>query len=222
MLKQYGNNELSRLRKAQPDCYEFEVPRVHRVIWLLFGIMLVVNPYILLAQRRGGRSAGAAPPPAGAPNNDALKDFNRAVAVQATPGQVIRFRQSCKSVQAAREKIQHLLQLPENTSKSDLLPSRDSLITALKEARTENESFLQSFSAVQKSGLKDPAKMLRKADSDVTKKSDVLAHDLERSGAAGPRISVAARKLDEATSNLQAQQLALGIQMGIPNEAGSK
>jgi hypothetical protein len=178
---------------------------VNRMLWLICGFLLLVNPHTLLAQRRGGRSVGASPSPAGVPDTDALKDFKRAVAVQATPDQVIRFRRLTKSIQTAREGTEHLLQLAEDGSKPDLFRFTSPLVSAVEEARTDNEDFLQSFSAVQKSGLKEVTKKLRKADSDVTKRNNALARDLERSGIGGPHISVVAHKLDKALSDFQGQ-----------------
>jgi hypothetical protein len=204
------------------DYDQFGALNVNRLLWLICGFLLLVNPHTLLAQRRGGgRSVGASPSPAGVPDTDALKDFKRAVAIQATPDQVIRFRRLTKSAQAAREGTEHLLQLAENGSKPDLFRFTSPL-SAVEEARTDNQNFLQSFSVVQKSGLKEVTKKLRKADSDVTKRSNALARDLERARIAGPHISVAADKLDKALSDFQAKQLAIGIQMGIPSERSSR
>jgi hypothetical protein len=205
------------------DYDQFGALNVNRLLWLICGFLLLVNPHTLLAQRRGGgRSVGASPSPAGVPDTDALKDFKRAVAVQATPDQVIRFGRLTKSIQTAREGTEHLLQLAENGSKPDLFRFTSPLVSAVEGARTDNENFLQSLSAVQKSGLKDVTKKLRKADSDVTKRSNALARDLERSRIGGPHISVAADKLDKALSDFQAKQLAIGIQMGIPSERSSR
>ncbi|MCU1299424.1 MAG: hypothetical protein JWO91_3702 [Acidobacteriaceae bacterium] len=177
-----------------------------------------MNPHTLLAQRRGGRSAGPSPSSNGVPSTDDLKDFKRAVAVQATPDQVIRFQRLTKSTQIAREGTEHLVHLADNGSEPDLFRSISPLISAVEEARTGDENFLQSFSAVQKSELKVLTKKLRKADSDVTSRSNALARDLERSRMTGSRISAVTRKLDQALRDFQAKQLALGIQMGIPNE----
>jgi hypothetical protein len=181
-----------------------------------------MSPHSLLAQHRGRRSAGAARAPAGASSTDDLKNFKRAVALQASPDQVIQFQRLTKSTQAARKSAQDLLQLAQNASKPNLVHSTNPLGSALEEAQTDNENFLRSFSAVQKSGLKDVTKKLGKANSDVTKRSKALTRDLERSRVAGQQISGIAEKLDKALSDFQARQLAIGSEMGIPSEGSSQ
>jgi hypothetical protein len=151
-----------------------------------------------------------------------LKDFKRAVALQATPDQAVEFRRLTESTQVARKSAQDLLKLAENASKTDLLRSSNPLASALEEVRTDNQKFLQSFSVVQKSGLREVTKKLDKSNSDVTKRSKALTRDLELSPTAGRQISEVAQKLDEALSDLQARQLAIGSEMGIQSEGSSQ
>jgi len=191
-------------------------------LWLVCGIVLLLNPYALLAQRRGGHGAGTARPPAGESSTADLKDFKRAIALQATPDQVAQFRRLTESTQVARKSVQDLVKLAENASKTDLFRSTDHLAGALDKAQTDNQNFLQSFSDVQKSGLKEITKKLGKANSDVTKRSKALTRDLERSRIAGQQISGAAEELDKALSDLQARQFAIGSEMGIQSEGSSQ
>ena len=81
---------------------------------------------------------------------------------------------------------------------------------------------MQTFSAPQKSGLKDITKKLDKANSDVTKGSKALTRDLERSQIAGQQISGVAEKLDKALGDLQTRQLAIAKEMGIQSEESSQ
>jgi len=194
---------------------------MNRLIWLVCGIVLLMNPHTLLAQRRGGHGAGTAHAPAGVSSTDDLKDFKRAVALQASPDQVVQFQRLNESTQVARKSAQDLLKLAENASKTDLSRPTNLLASALEEAQTDNQDFLQSFSAVQKSGLKEVTKKLGKANSDVTKRSKALTRDRERSTTGGQQISGVAEKLDKALSDLQARQLAIGSEMGIQSEASS-
>jgi hypothetical protein len=195
---------------------------MNRLIWLVCGIALLMNPHTLLAQRRGGHGAGTARAPAGVSSTDDLKDFKRAVALQASPDQVVQFRRLTESTQVARKSAQDLLKLAENASKTDLFRSTNPLASALERAQTDNQNFLQSFSHVQKSGLKEVTRKLDKANSDVTKRSKALTRDLERSRIAGQQISGVAEKLDKALSDLQARQLAIGSEMGIQSEGSSQ
>jgi hypothetical protein len=195
---------------------------MNRLLWLFCGIALLMNPHTLVAQRRGGRGAGTARAPAGVSTPDDLKDFKRAVALQATPDQAFQFRRLTESTQAARKSAQDLSQLAEKVSKTDLLRSTNPLASALEEVQTDNQIFLRSLSAAQKSGLKDVTRKLGKANSDVTKRNKALTRDLERSSIAGREISGVAESLDKALSSLQARQLAMGNEMGIQGERASQ
>ena len=192
---------------------------MNRLIWLVCGIVLLMNPHILLAQRRGGHGGGPGRrAPAGGSGTDDLKDFKRAMALQASPDQVVQFQRLNESTQVARKSAQDLLKLAENPSKTDLFRPTNVLASALDEAQTDNEKFLQTFSAVQKSGLKEITKKLGKANSDVTKGSKALTRGLERPPIGGQQISGVAEKLDKALSDFQARQLAIAKEMGIQSE----
>jgi CHAT domain-containing protein len=151
-----------------------------------------------------------------------LKDFKRAVALQATPDQVVQFQRLTKSTQAARKSAQDIQQLAESANQPDLFRYPNPLTSAVEEAQTDNEQFLQSFSAVQKSGLKDLTKKLGKANSDVTKQSKALTRGLGHSRIDGKQIAGVVEKLDKALSDFQTKQLAVGTEMGIPGEGSSQ
>ena len=195
---------------------------MNRLLWLVCGIVLMMNPYALLAQHRGGHGAGTARPPGGESRTDDLKDFKRAIALQANPDQVLQFRRLTESTQVARTTAQDLVKLADNANKTDLFRSTDHLASALEKAQTDNQHFLQSFSDGQKSGLKEITKKLGKANSDVTKRSKALTRDLERPRIAVQQISGAAEKLDKALSDFQTRQLAIGNEMGIQSEGSSQ
>lgn len=195
---------------------------MNRLTWLICGIVLLIGPHTLLAQHRGGHGASGGRPSTGASNSDDLKDFNRAVALQATPDQVTQFQRLTKSTQAARKGAQDLLQLAEDASKPDLFHSTNPLTSAVEEAQIDNEHFLQSFSAVQKSGLKNVTKKLGKANSDLTKQSKALTRELEHSGIEAKQIAGIAEKLDKALSDFQTKQLAVGTEMGIQGGGSSQ
>jgi hypothetical protein len=134
---------------------------------------------------------------------------------------VVQFQRLNESTQVARKSAQDLLKLAENSSKTDLFRPTSVLASALEDAQTDNQKFLQTFSAVQKSGLKEITKKLGKANSDVTKESEALTRDLERPPIGGQQISGVAEKLDKALSDLQARQLAIAKEMGIQSEGSS-
>jgi hypothetical protein len=155
-------------------------------------------------------------------NTDDLKDFKRAVALQASPDQVIQFQRLTKSTQAARKDAQDLRLLAGSENKPDLLQHADLLTGAVEEALTENEKFVKGFSAAQKSGLKDTTKKLGKANSEVTKQSKVLTRGLGPNGNNGRQIISTAEKLEKALGDFQAKQCSIGSEMGIQAEGSAQ
>ena len=186
--------------------------------WLACAILLLVGSPALLAQHRGGRGATGARPTTGTSDTDDLKDFKRAVALQATPEQVIHFQQLAKRTAAARKSVQDLGQFADNAGQRDVFHGANPLTSAVAEAQTDNERFLLSFSAVQKSGLRNELKKLGKANSQVAKQSRALTQRLERSRIDGKQIAAAGERLDKALDDFQTRQLAVGKEMGIQSE----
>jgi hypothetical protein len=164
---------------------------LNRLSVLVCNIVLLVTPCPLLAQH-GGHGAAAGRPPAGAsnpaPDNSDLKDFNRAIALQATPEQVAWFQQLTKSTEAARKEAKELIQLAEKAKKTDSSRYAD-LNDAVEGAQSNNRQFVRSFSIPQQSGLKDQTKKLDKANADVSKQSKALTQELERSQFDGKKIA---------------------------------
>jgi hypothetical protein len=197
---------------------------LNRLSARLCGIVVLLSPHALLAQH-GGHAAGAGRPSTGAsnpaPNTSDINDFNRAIALQATPDQVARFRQLMKSTEAATKEAHDLTQHTENAGKpeSSLYAG---LNDAVEDARNNNLQFLRTFSASQQSGLKHLTKKLSKADSDVSKQSKTLAKELERSEIDSKKTADVVQKLDKALTGFQAEQLDIGKEMGIPPAENSR
>jgi hypothetical protein len=206
----------------QRSIINYGTSKMNRLIFLACGISLLMGPHSSLAQHRGGHGAGTTGTRGGASSTDDLKDFKRAMALQASPDQVDQFRRLTVSTQAVRKSAQDLVKLAENASKSDLLLATNHVASELDTAQVDNQRFLRTFSGVQKSELKEVTKKLSKANSDVTKESKDLTREVERSQITGKQISGIAEKLDVALSDLQARQLAIGNEMGIQSEAGSQ
>jgi len=196
---------------------------VKRLSVVVCAIVLLMSPYTLLAQR-GGRGSGAGRPPTGAsspaPNSD-MNDFNRAIAVQATPEQVAQFHELTKSTEAARKEAQSLIQPAEDANRPGSSRYAD-LSDAVDEAQSENQRFVRSFSAPQQSGLKPLTKKLSKSDSDVSKQSKALTQELGRSKIDSKKIANVVEELDKALTGFQAGQLDIGKEMGIQPEEHSQ
>jgi hypothetical protein len=171
-----------------------------------------------MAQRRGGRGGGAGRPAPGISNPDDSKGFQRAIALQATPDQIAQFHKLSEGTEAARKDAQDLRELAEKANSPDLSHYENPLLSAVEGAQNDDEKFLQSFSATQKTELKDLTKKLGKADSDVAKQSKALKDKLGRSKIDDKNVAVATEKLEKALSAFQTSQRAVASEMGIQGD----
>jgi hypothetical protein len=169
----------------------------------------------------GGPSGipGAMNRPTGIQETDSLKDFHRAMAVQATSQQVAEFQALVKETDGAKAKVQAFIAQQKNGAAAT--ESNAEINESLQRTRTDTQKFVAEFSAAQKSGLKDSVKKLNKADSDLDadqKKLDAILQNATRSNAeAASRGENLAKSLDDFSD----QQLALGREMNIILAQGS-
>ena len=195
-----------------------------RLSVLVCGILLLTTAPTLLAQR-GGHGAGTGRAPTGTsnptPSTSDMSDFNRAIALQATPDQIARFQQLTKSTEAARKEAQNLIHPGPDASKPDSSRYAD-LNDTVEEAQNNNRQFVTSFSVSQQSELKPLIKKLRKTDSDLSKQSKALAQELEQSKIDGGKIANVMGKLNEALAGFQSELLDIGKEMGIQPQEPSQ
>lgn len=183
--------------------------------WILFA------PVPAMAQRHGGGGhgmggsiPGGSNRPTGLDEKDTLKDFHRALAVQATSQQVAEFQTLLKSTEAAKTE---LTLLQEALGKSSDVASRGTAFEqALAAARSGDKHFLDGFSDKQKSGLKESTKKLLKTDSDLEQEGKRLNESLTSATESGPRAEAVSKALAEFSD----QQLALGREMSIVLASG--
>jgi hypothetical protein len=194
---------------------------LNRSLVLLCQIVLLMCSSTLLAQR-GGHSAGR--PSTGAsnptPNTSDMNDFNRAIALQATPDQIAQFQQLNKSTEAAGKEAQNLIQPSENATRKNSSRYTD-LSGTVDETQANIQHFVSSFTAAQQSGLKPQIKKLGKADSDVSKQSKALAQELGRSQINDKKLVAVTEKLDKALTGFRTELVDLGKEMGIQPGAHS-
>jgi hypothetical protein len=164
----------------------------------------------------GGRRSASSGTGSGATTDSGLRDFNHALAVQATPDQASRFQSLAKSTEEARKQSQDLLRLD---AKADDPADFSQHVAALKDAvegvQSGNRSFVKSLSKSQKAGLKELTKKLDKADSEVTKQKKVLDRRLGLPQGDDEAVASSADKMEKALAGFQAEQLSLGKEMGI-------
>ena len=122
--------------------------------------------------------------PTGVDEKDSLKDFHQALAVQATSQQIAEFQAAGeKYAEAAQAELQALsATVAQGKSRRGVRPFADALDQALENARSATKKFQEGFSAAQKSGLKDIAKRLAKADSDLDQEQKKLDQSLDAQG----------------------------------------
>jgi hypothetical protein len=167
--------------------------------------------------QHGAHGGGRRSAPGSAGTSDSsLQDFNRALAVQATPDQASRFLSLAKSTEAARKQAQDLLRLAVKADDpAEFFGHVASLKDAVEEVQSGNRSFVKSFSKSQKSGLKELTKKLDRADSEITKQKRVLDQSLGLPQGDDEGVAGLADKMEKALADFLAQQLSLGREMGI-------
>jgi len=201
-------------------------PFVNRFFWLL--AFLLLNQPLLLAQRgsRGGAGSRAycvhdCPTPTDTDDQDAnskdpLKDFNRIVALQASPEQTAAFNNILKDIDAAAVQLQSLRDLlREKPTAADLSLGATGLNHEIAKIHVDDQGFLATFSDTQKSGLKEATKRLLSADADLTREMKNLDLGVEDYASGGEKIFDAVPSVDKTFSSLRVAQLALGDEMNI-------
>jgi hypothetical protein len=186
----------------------------------LILVVFLLFPYNLFAQRGGGGRRGGGGAPGGTPGSptdqNSMKEFNHAIAVQATKDQSADFMSWAKSTETARNRTADLAREIEKANDRNGLSSHiTGLRYAADEAKNAQEHFLQSFSNAQKSGLKEFTKKLEKADSAVRKELKKLGEDSGHPDINSKQIASSAEKLEQAFASLQSEQHRLGEEMGI-------
>lgn len=185
---------------------------------------LLLLSSLAMGQRRGGRGAAGgrnAPGTGGDPESAETKQFERAAAIQARPEQITQFQVMTKSDQAARSSAQQLVENSATAQQTDLFHYTKSVTDAVDEAQLQNTKFLDSFSDPQKKELKNLTRKLAKASSGVAKDNKALSRELERSKVSGTHLAEVVKRLDTALADFQAQQTAIGTEMGIPGTGKS-
>ena len=206
---------------------------------LIFASFALTYPIAATAQRHGGGGAGIGgisgiSRPTGVDEKDSLKDFHQALAVQANSQQIAEFQSLLKSTEAAQAELQLFLhdlnnhdlnshdlnnQVPRKENSTPQSARHDALDPALEDARTGTRKFQDGFSAAQKSGLKDIAKRLTRADAALEQEEKRLDQSLDIK-AAVPEITARAEILDKDLTDFYNLQLALGREMSITLASG--
>jgi len=204
---------------------------VPRIAPLIAGVGLLVLSSSAIAQHGGGggrggggmmgsgMGSGGLSRPDGVSDKDDLKDFHRIMAVQASGEQRAAFLKVASFVQGASERLQSFCESLARTSVvpvSSPLADREAAVRgSIEQARAGNENFLASFSAAQKSGLKDFTAKLAKAESELDRQMKMLDQLVESVRPDTGEIAAISGTLEKQWTSFQSQHLALGREMGI-------
>jgi hypothetical protein len=194
--------------------------------FLLVSVFLLL-PGTAMAQHHGGHGmAGGGMPggsnrPTGVDEKDTLKDFHRALAVQATTEQIAQFQPLVKVSDAAQASLTAFLQ-----QQSQVRPTGSGAIAVqidqlLQNLRADNQKFVDGFSAAQKSGLKELLKKLGKAGSDLEANQHRFDESLDTKGITNTGIQAQGDSLAKSLTDFSNQDLVLGREMGIVLAASS-
>jgi hypothetical protein len=194
---------------------------------LVLGTVLLACPCAILAQRGaggghvGGGTAGggglsSTGKATGVDETDDLKGFHEVLAVQATGQQIVDYGAMMKSTEAANVELKTFLErLSGESSASELSRGVATVQQAIGRARTENKKFLDGFSERQKTGLKEVAKKLTKADADLAQQAKDLDDRVGDTKAVGSLIANSAHGLERTLTSFKNQQVDLGDEMSI-------
>ncbi len=198
----------------------------------IVGIAFLAGPCRMAAQRGGGAHVAKpvvciydCPNIEGRSSLNDLKEFQRVMAMQATPEQRAAFAKVTQYTQAASDQLHTFRESLEKAPASTALSDRATdLSQAVARARAGCQNFLSSFSSAQKSGLKDITNRLEKADAELDKQIKALAQIVQSSKPELPKpelkpenepLAGATAALDKALASFQNEQLALGGEMSI-------
>lgn len=156
----------------------------------------------------GGRASGV-------DVKDDLKGFHAALAVQATSQQIAAYNLMLKTTEAVSVELKAFAEQVGNANNASGIASHDkTLEQAVETARSANKKFLEGFSDRQKTGLREVAKRLSKADSDLALQAKALDQEVE-ANAAGAQMAASAQSLDHALTSFRKEEVDLGEEMGI-------
>jgi len=194
-----------------------EMYRAH-IAGVIISAILLACPVSAKAQHHGGHGMGGGIPgasgrPDGVDEKDTLKDFHQALAVQATSQQIAEFQNVVNATNAAKDKLNAFAE--GKNGREGITP----LDQSLENARSATKKFEEGFSPAQKSGLKDTAKRLEKADSDLAQEAQHLDQSVQGESA-NSEIAAHAAATSKALSDFANVQLALGREMGITLASG--
>ena len=188
-----------------------------RASTLLLGLILLFCADPSQAQRQGGRTGGGAQGAPAPPTAPAVTDFERALAIQASPDQRLLFNALSQSLEAASQRTRAFLKLVDSdTRPSDYTLQVIGLRDLLEKAGDNTENFAGSLNSFQKSRMKAQAKRLTKAGAGLARHAQLIEQESIQPALGREGLVKLAEDLEKALDNVKTEQLRLGKLMGIP------
>ncbi len=193
----------------------------------MLGCVLLVFPMAATAQRHGeggasgtgGGGISAITRPYGVDEKDNLKDFKDILALQATSQQTSQFQTLVRATETARSELQAFLQaLAAKQGTGESAPP-EHVGAAIEKVSTDTRAFQETFSNIQKNGLKEQVKRLAKADTSLEQGENAFDLSL-RLKSPGADLIARAESLDKALADQYNQLVALGRAMSILSASG--
>ncbi len=159
----------------------------------------------------------------GVDEKDQLKAFHQAIALQATSEQSVEFRALVKSTDAASHELEMLRKDIEAGSDASALSKRTGLLReAIDKARTESRKFLDGFSPAQKSGLKEIAGRLLRAESELAEQEKSQEANGADAKVSEARNTAVQPGLAKGLANFRREEDNLGVEMGVLQSEGGQ
>ena len=189
------------------------IPRATLLFFLLF------LPTLVVAQYDGRHGSTTTTPRNTAPGpvvDPTAAELAKAVAEQATPAQTEQFRNMIKLTLQARKRASDFRRLNFSPGNSvEVSHQAKALQDAVDDARLVSRDFVGSFSDSQAQALKKLSKRLQRSETALDKESHRFSEQLDQLPLNMPELSIAAGKIEKLLATFQADQAALGKEMGI-------
>lgn len=204
--------------KTIPGSFRPVIRTRHSIRKAVVLISVLLSAGWLAAQHGGGRhgtSQGPNPAPVG--TGPAVTDFERQLAIQATPEQRALYDALSQSLDSAGQRLRNFIRMATGDSRpADYGLQVIGLRDLLEKAGDDSEIFLGSFSPQQKARLKAQSKKLSRAGSELSRLVSILEQESDHPALNHEQLSRLGEDLGKALTSVHGEQLHLGKLMGIP------
>jgi len=184
---------------------------------MMLAAAVLLGTHSLAAQHHGGHPGGPAAKSAPVDAAPEVTEFERELAIQATPEQRALFDLLSQSIGSASQRLQIFAKITGGAPRpADYALQLIGLRDLLEKSVDNSEIFLGSFSSQQKSRLKAPSKKLSKANAELSRLIGILEQESAEPSLDGEHLARLGEDLSKALAGLRSEQLHLGKLMGIP------